>query len=301
MAGAPFAGWAAEVIIDTKGEAGMDTTTAVRADAQTDPPAGNAGSDETRTLIRIDALTKSYGPASRAVRAIAGLTLEVYEREILCVVGPSGAGKTTLLKCLAGLVQPTSGAIFLDGVAVTGPPERLGLVFQDYSRSLMPWMTVLGNVILPLRGKGVSKEEMRSRGVEMLAAVGLAHVAGSYPWQLSGGMQQRVAIARALAYRPLVLLMDEPFASLDAQTRMDLEDLVLPLRSKFGVTVVFVTHDIDEAVYLGDRVAVMSASPSRIERVVTVGLPLPRDQLLTKSDPMFVELRHDIMSMIRHT
>jgi NitT/TauT family transport system ATP-binding protein len=249
-------------------------------------------------ILRVTGLSKTYGQGPQAVRAIDELTFDVFEREVVCIVGPSGAGKTTLLKCLAGLARPTAGEVELEGEPVTGPPERLALVFQEYSRSLMPWFTVEANVTLPLRGKGIPKHEMRERAREMLSSVGLEHALRRYPWQLSGGMQQRVAIARALAYRPDLLLMDEPFASVDAQTRMDLEDLVLPIRDQFGVTIVFVTHDIDEAVYLGDRVIVLSPSPTTVRRIITVDLPSPREQVATKAEPRFGELRAELFDLL---
>ena len=251
-------------------------------------------------VLRVSGLSKSFGEPPNEIRAIGDLTFDVASREVVCVVGPSGAGKTTLLKCIAGLMKPTTGSVRLDGAPVDGPPERLAVVFQDYSRSLMPWFTVEANVILPLRGKGLAREEMRSRARETLHSVGLDHAMDRYPWQLSGGMQQRVAIARALAYRPEVLLMDEPFASVDAQTRMDLEDLVLPIRDEFGVTVLFVTHDIDEAIYLGDRVVVLSRSPTHVLRVLEVGLPYPRHQVTTKAEPRFAALRAELLELLGH-
>lgn len=259
------------------------------------PTAGRA-----RPVLRVECLSKTYGSAGSAVRAVEDLTFDVFEHEIVCVVGPSGAGKTTLLKCIAGLMKPSGGSIALDGEPVNGPPERLAVVFQDYSRSLMPWFTVEANVILPLRGKGLSRQAMRARARETLHSVGLDHAMDRYPWQLSGGMQQRVAIARALAYRPEVLLMDEPFASVDAQTRMDLEDLVLPIRQEFGVTIVFVTHDIDEALYIGDRVVVLSRPPTRVLRVIDVDLPAPRHQITTKAEHRFAELRAELLDLLGH-
>jgi NitT/TauT family transport system ATP-binding protein len=249
-------------------------------------------------VLRVDRLAKTYGQGPTAKRAIAEVGFTVRHGEFVCIVGPSGAGKTTLLKCVSGLLAPTAGTVELDGVPVSEPPERLGLVFQDYSRSLLPWLTVLGNVTLPLRAKGVPKAQARERAMEMLAAVGLGGEPDSYPWQLSGGMQQRVAIARGLAYQPEVLLMDEPFASVDAQTRMELEDLVLGLRSRFDLTIVFVTHDIDEAVYLADRVIVLSPAPTHVAEVVDIDVPEPRDQVSTKGAPRFGELRGRILNRI---
>ncbi len=175
----------------------------------------------------------------------------------------------------------------------------MALVFQEYSRSLMPWMSVRGNVILPLRHKRLRKRERSALAEEALAAVGLARFMDHYPWQLSGGMQQRVAIARALAYQPAILLMDEPFASVDAQTRGDLEDLVLQVREEYGITILFVTHDIDESVYLSDRVVVLTASPTEVKEVVPIDLSWPRDQLATRALPEFARLRTHVYRLIK--
>src|SRR5699024_1584055 len=185
-----------------------------------------------------------------------------------------------------------------EGAPITGTPARMALVFQEYGRSLMPWLTVERNILLPLRGKGISKQEMHERMRDSLEAVGLSKSAKQYPWQLSGGMQQRVAIARALAYRPHVLLMDEPFASVDAQTRMDLEDLVLSIRRQFGITIVFVTHDIEESIYLGDRVVVLSHSPTHVREIVGIALGAARNQVDTKGLPAFGEYRRRLMSLL---
>jgi NitT/TauT family transport system ATP-binding protein len=250
-------------------------------------------------MLEVKRLAKTYGTGDRATDAIADVSLTVAEREFVCIVGPSGGGKTTLLKCIAGLLRPTSGEVLLDGKRVTGPPEELALVFQEYSRSLMPWGSVRYNVLLPLRHKRLAPAE-RNRLVEAaLEAVGLTRFIDHYPWQLSGGMQQRVAIARALAYQPSVLLMDEPFASVDAQTRGDLEDLILRVRDEFGITIVFVTHDIDESVYLGDRVVVLTHAPAEVKEVVEVDLPRPRDQIKTKELPEFTHLRGHVYRLIK--
>jgi NitT/TauT family transport system ATP-binding protein len=175
------------------------------------------------------------------------------------------------------------------------------MVFQDYSRSLFPWMKIAANVELPLRYRGVDAAERRRRAHESLEAVGLGDKADRFPWELSGGMQQRVAIARALAYQPRVMLMDEPFASVDAQTRSDLEDLVSQVHRQLGMTMLFVTHDIDEAVYLGNEVLVLSKSPSRVVERIEVRLPDDRDQVSTKQSPEFVDLRTRVASLIRRT
>ena len=251
-------------------------------------------------MLRVENLRKVYQEGTkRAFEACADLTFEVEARELVCIVGPSGAGKTTLLKMIGGLLTPTSGAVYLDGEKVTGPPEKMALVFQDYSRSLYPWMTVEENVAFPLKHRKLGKAETAELIRDTLQSVGLAGAEKKYPWQLSGGMQQRVAIARALAYQPEILLMDEPFASVDAQTRADLEDLVLELRARYGVTVVFVTHDIAESVYLSDRVVVLTPSPTRVQEIVDIPLPRPRDQVETKELADFSHLRAYVWRSIK--
>ena len=250
-------------------------------------------------MLEVKRLAKTYGTGEGATDAIADVSLTVAEREFVCIVGPSGGGKTTLLKCVGGLLRPTSGEVLLNGEEVTGPPEALALVFQEYSRSLMPWASVRNNVLLPLRHKSLGGTERTRLVEEALDAVGLTRFIDHYPWQLSGGMQQRVAIARALAYQPSVLLMDEPFASVDAQTRGDLEDLILQVRDEFGITIVFVTHDIDESVYLGDRVVVLTHAPAEVKEIVDVDLPRPRDQIRTKELSEFMQLRAHVYRLIK--
>jgi NitT/TauT family transport system ATP-binding protein len=250
-------------------------------------------------MLEIKSLGKTYGSGEKATHAIGDVSFSVGEGEFVCVVGPSGCGKTTLLKCIAGLLQPSRGEVFLRGKQVVGPPDELALVFQEYSRSLMPWSSVGNNVLLPLRHKKLSRAERRRLVGDSLESVGLTRFVNHYPWQLSGGMQQRVAIARALAYQPAILLMDEPFASVDAQTRADLEDLILQVRDKYGITILFVTHDIDESVYLADRVAVLTHSPTEVKEIVSVHLPRPRDQILTKELPEFLHLRGHVYRLIR--
>jgi len=250
-------------------------------------------------ILSVQGLSKSYRGRAGDTLVLDGVDVQVARGEFLCIVGPSGAGKTTLLRCMSGLLTPSAGAVFLDGERVTKPPARLAVVFQDYSRSLMPWMSVEANVVLPLRSKGMPKRERIERARAALAAVGLSASGDQYPWQLSGGMQQRVAIARALAFEPEALLMDEPFASVDAQTRAELEDLILSVRSEFGVTVILVTHDIDEAVYLGDEVIVLSGSPTRVRERIRVELGPDRDQLATKALPEFAALRTQVLRLIR--
>jgi NitT/TauT family transport system ATP-binding protein len=250
-------------------------------------------------MLKVEHLGKTYGEGEDAVAAIGDLEFEVREQEFVCVVGPSGCGKTTLLKCMAGLLAPSTGEVLLHGERIDGPPERMALVFQEYSRSLFPWMTIRQNVAFPLRRKRMGKAEAGKLVEDAVESVGLSGFVDRYPWELSGGMQQRVAIARALAYQPEILLMDEPFASVDAQTRADLEDLVLDLRRKYGVTVVFVTHDIDESVYLGDRIIVLTPAPTQVQEVCDVDLPEPRDQVETKELPEFTRLRAHVYRSIK--
>ncbi|XPP27569.1 MAG: ABC transporter ATP-binding protein [Leucobacter sp.] len=255
---------------------------------------------EREAVVELAGISKRFGDEESGRMILEGLDFSVRREEYVSIVGPSGSGKSTVLRCIAGLLAPTSGEVRFEGVAVQGPPPSLAVVFQDYSRSLLPWLTIEGNVTLPLRGKVDSKTERRERAQEALAAVGLGHTLRQYPWQLSGGMQQRVAIARALAYRPKVLLMDEPFASVDAQTRSDLEDLLLALRRRFAITVVSVTHDIDEAVYMSDRVIVLGGQPARVAKDFAIDLGTDRDQISTKSEPRFAELRSQVLREVRH-
>jgi NitT/TauT family transport system ATP-binding protein len=250
-------------------------------------------------MLKVDHLAKTYGEGADAVEAIGNLSFEIKEKEFVCIVGPSGCGKTTLLKCMSGLLPPSSGSVHLHGQRVDGPPEQTALVFQEYGRSLFPWLTVRQNVGFPLRRKQLGKSEVRRLVEDALGSVGLTRFVDRYPWELSGGMQQRVAIARAIAYQPEILLMDEPFASVDAQTRADLEDLILEVRRRYGVTVAFVTHDIDESVYLGDRIVVLTRAPSRVQEVLEVNLPEQRDQVDTKELPEFAHLRAHVFRQIK--
>jgi NitT/TauT family transport system ATP-binding protein len=252
----------------------------------------------TAPVVSLRHVRKVYPSAAGPRVALADITFDVARGEFACVVGPSGAGKTTLLRCLAGLTAPTSGDALFEGAPLRSVPAGIGVVFQDYGRSLYPWLTVAHNVDLPLRVRGVRRSARAERVAEVLASVGLADAGRQYPWQLSGGMQQRVAIARALAYRPDLLLMDEPFASVDAQTRFELEDLILRLRDEFGVTVVFVTHDIDEAIYLADRIVVVSKSPGVVTEIVDITLPRPRDQIATKADEAFARHREHLLGLV---
>lgn len=251
------------------------------------------------TLLSVRQLKKVYHTDGGDIEAVRDLTFDLGKDELTCLVGPSGSGKTTLLKCTAGLLPPTSGEVVLDGKTITGPPKKMAVVFQEYGRSLFPWLRVAQNVELPLKHAGIDKTRRTELVDEALHNVGLDHVPRSYPWQLSGGMQQRVAIARAIAYQPEVLLMDEPFAAVDAQTRADLEDLVRKVRRELGISVLFVTHDIDESVYLGERVIMLSSSPTVVQEDLIVDLPEERDQLETRAMPRFTELRHHVYEQIQ--
>jgi NitT/TauT family transport system ATP-binding protein len=231
--------------------------------------------------------------------AVADLSFAVDAGELVCVVGPSGCGKSTLLRAVGGLLAPERGEVRLHGEPVRGVPADLAIVFQDYSRSLFPWLSTRRNVEFPLRWRGFGRAARRELATQALQRVGLSDVGDRYPWQLSGGMQQRAAIARALVCRPAVLLMDEPFASVDAQTRLELEDLLREVRRDHASTVLLVTHDIDESVYLGDRVLVLSPSPARIVADLAVGLPADRDQITTRESPEFVALRGEIARLLR--
>ncbi len=252
-----------------------------------------------KPMLEVKGLRKVYEDASRTVEAIRDVNFAVGAGELVCIVGPSGAGKTTLLKCIAGLLPPTAGGVTVEGTPVAGPPPAMAVVFQEYGRSLFPWMSVHDNVMLPLKHKAMPAERREKLVSDALTAVDLKNVETAYPWQLSGGMQQRVAIARAVAYEPHVLLMDEPFAAVDAQTRADLEDLIRMLWRRLRVTVLFVTHDIDESVYLGQRVLIMSHAPTVIMEDVAIDLPGERTQLETRSMARFGELRKHIYSQIQ--
>jgi len=250
-------------------------------------------------MLRVEHLQKTYRSAQGETEAIRDLTFEVRAGEMVCIVGPSGAGKTTLMRCISGLLPSSGGQITLEGRPVSGPPEGIAVVFQEYARSLFPWLTVRQNVELPLKEMKLNKAERQRRVQESLDAVSLADVPDAYPWQLSGGMQQRVAIARAVACEPHILLMDEPFAAVDAQTRADLEDLVRQLWHRLGMTLLFVTHDIDESIYLGQRVLVLSGRPTVILEDVPVDLPDERDQIVTRNAPEFARLRAHIYDLVR--
>jgi NitT/TauT family transport system ATP-binding protein len=230
-------------------------------------------------------------------RIIEDISFVVRSGEFLTIVGPSGTGKTTLLRAMGGLTPATSGSVLVHGKKIDAPPEDVVIVFQDYSNALLQWRTVAANVAFGIE-RALDRRETEQRVRETLTLVGLEKNAEDYPWQLSGGMQQRVQIARALALRPAVMLMDEPFAALDAMTKASMQDELLRVRDRTGTSFVFITHDIEEAVYLGDRIAVLKGSPGRIDRIFDIGLPAPRDQLSTRQLPDFLEFRYAVHQAI---
>jgi NitT/TauT family transport system ATP-binding protein len=251
-------------------------------------------------VLSVEHLAKSIGDGATALPIIADIDFSVREGEFVSMVGPSGCGKTTLLMCLSGLLPPSGGSISFLGSPLVGPAPGISVVFQDYSRSLLPWKDNLDNVVFGMqRVADASRQEKRERARELLVNLGLSGFEGHYPWQLSGGMQQRVAIARALAARSRLLLLDEPLAAVDAQTRAEMQDLLLDLAARYRQTCLLVTHDVDEAVYVADRVLVLARRPTRIVADLAVPLPKPRDQIETREERVYLDIRHDVLSRIR--
>lgn len=230
---------------------------------------------------------------------VEDISFDVPKGEFLCIIGASGSGKTTALRLAAGLYQPTSGAVTFDAQPMRSPRRDIAIVFQDYGKALLPWRTAAGNVSLALEAAGVAKSERSNRISSLLKTVGMPTQADKYPSEMSGGMQQRLQIARCLAQNPTALLMDEPFGALDAMTRQSLQDEVLALVRDSGATVVFVTHDLEEAIYLGDRVIGLLPHPGRVGIEVRVDLPRERDQLTTRENPEFLRLRRQLFDFIK--
>jgi NitT/TauT family transport system ATP-binding protein len=250
----------------------------------------------TPPVLTVTGVGHTYGTGTDP--ALDDVSFTVGQGELLCIVGPSGCGKSTLLRALAGLLAPTRGSIEFGGLPVRGVPAGLGIVVQDYGRSLPAWLTATATIDLVLNRSSSTRAARRDRVATALRDVGLTDAAHKRPGRLSGGMQQRVAIARALATRPRLLLMDEPFASVDAQTRFELEDLLLRIHAEHGITTVLITHDLDEAVYLGDRVLVLSAGPATVLDDLVTGLPRDRDQIRTRASGPFVRARTHIAGLL---
>ena len=245
--------------------------------------------------VKIDNVEKIYDGRKGKMVALNGVSLGIKENEFICVVGPSGCGKSTLLNIIAGLLDATSGAVYVDGKKVEGTGTERGVVFQQYA--LFPWLTVLKNVMFGLKLKGMSDEEAKEVAMKYIKMVELEDFVDSYPKELSGGMKQRVAIARAYAVQPEVLLMDEPFGALDAQTRTQLQTELLKTWAEEKKTCFFITHDVEEAIVLATRVVIMSARPGRIKEIVDINIPYPRTQE-TKMTPEFIELKNRIWSQV---
>ena len=245
--------------------------------------------------VRIDNVRKVFNGRNGEMVALNGVSLDIHDNEFICVVGPSGCGKSTLLNIIAGLLEPTDGKVYCDGKEVTGTGTERGVVFQQYA--LFPWLTVKKNVMFALEMRGVKGKQAEQEAMKYLEMVDLAKFADHYPKELSGGMKQRVAIARAYAAEPSVLLMDEPFGALDAQTRMQLQTELLETWERDKKTCFFITHDVDEAIILAQRVIIMSARPGRIKEIVDIDIPYPRTQE-TKLTPEFNALKNRIWSQV---
>ena len=244
--------------------------------------------EERRVKVKIDHVEKIYDGRKGKMIALNGVDLDIMENEFICVVGPSGCGKSTLLNIIAGLLEPTSGAVYVDGKKVEGTGTERGVVFQQYA--LFPWLTVMKNVMFGLKLKGMKDEEAKEIAMKYIKMVQLEDFVDSYPKELSGGMKQRVAIARAYAVQPEVLLMDEPFGALDAQTRTQLQSELITTWQEEKKTCFFITHDVEEAIILATKVIVMSARPGRIKTIIDINLPYPRTQEL-KMSKEFLELK----------
>ena len=251
--------------------------------------------EERSVKVKIDNVRKVYQSRNGEMIALNGVNLDIMENEFICVVGPSGCGKSTLLNIIAGLLEPTSGQVICDGKVVQGTGTERGVVFQQYA--LFPWMTVKKNVMFGLELKGIKGQEAEDIAMKYIKMVQLEDFVNHYPKELSGGMKQRVAIARAYAVNPSILLMDEPFGALDAQTRTQLQQELLETWEKEQKTCFFITHDVDEAIILAQKVIIMSARPGRIKEIVDINIPYPRTQE-TKMTPEFLELKNHIWSQV---
>lgn len=261
-------------------------------------PQSRSAGNATTSVFDVQQVNLELGSGNKRRPILEDINLEVGEGEIVGIIGPSGTGKTSLLRVLAGLESATSGSVQFDGESMNGPSRHAVTVFQDYAAALLPWRTVEGNVALPIESRQ-PKAKRKAAVAQALAMVGLEHRGADYPWQLSGGMQQRVQIARALVLQPRVLLLDEPFGALDAITKASLQDQVLALHRETGMTVVFVTHDLEEAAYMSDRVVVLAGTPGRVIEEVDIDLPRPRDQVETRDLAHYTDIRHSLGRMLR--
>jgi NitT/TauT family transport system ATP-binding protein len=249
-------------------------------------------------ILDVQHLNKLFGSGARLTTALKDINFRTHRREFLCVVGPSGCGKTTLVRILAGLEDNSSGQVLLQGKAVTEPGSDRGMVFQGYT--LFPWLTVKKNVMFGLEVNGRSRHEAEQHALQWLQLIGLERFADAYPHQLSGGMKQRVAIVRALANQPRILLMDEPFGALDAQTRCKMQTHVLEIWRKIDITIVFITHDLDEAIFLADRILVLSAHPGEVRELIEVPVPRPRS-LAQLISPTFLATKARLEELIHQS
>jgi NitT/TauT family transport system ATP-binding protein len=256
-----------------------------------------ASSTETEPIVALQSVGYRVDGAAALV-ILQDISMTVRQGEFLCIVGASGCGKTTLLRLIAGLLPISGGKLSSRGRDITGPSQARAIVFQDYSRALLPWRTVAGNVALALEARGTKRSDRAAIVESRLRQVNLWEWRDRYPVQLSGGMQQRLQIARCLAQEPELLLMDEPFGALDAMTRQVLQDEVARLSRETGTTIVFVTHDLEEAIYLGDRVVAMESRPGRIATSIEIDLPRPRHQLTTREDGHFLAYRHRLFNLL---
>jgi NitT/TauT family transport system ATP-binding protein len=261
-------------------------------------PAGRSDAPSILSIEHVD-FSVPVGNGGK-LSILEDINLAIRQGEFLSIIGGSGCGKTTLLRLIGGLNMPTSGSITFEGSRIARPSRKRAVVFQDYTKALLPWRTVTGNIALALNTRPSPPDRQAKAAIieRLLAQVGLTEAADRFPRQLSGGMQQRLQIARCLAQEPTLLLMDEPFGALDAMTRQTLQDEVAKIAKETGMTVVFITHDIEEAIYLGDRVCAMQSRPGRISAVLNIDLPRPRDQLLTREDNAFLHYRHELFQFL---
>jgi NitT/TauT family transport system ATP-binding protein len=248
--------------------------------------------------LSVDNVGHTFHAQGGSISVFENISFDILPGDFVSVLGPSGCGKSTLLQIIAGLLRPASGRVTFEGQPVLAPPKDMIYLFQQYNKSLLPWRTVLANVAFALEGRGISRKERRAQALDYLRVVGLEGFGDHYPWHLSGGMQQRVAIARALAAQPKVLLLDEPFSAVDALTRIGLQTLVLDIWEKAKLTVVLVTHDVDEAVFMASRILMLQNRPATIARSVETDLPRPRDAVATREMPRFLELRHELLNVL---